>query len=162
MKGCSLVSPILTLTTSITHLEHPEAPERVTAVHASCVQVYVCVISLFAYISKSVYAHACIVCINIPSVNLSLLMRSMCQYTKLCFMNVCSVHVFVCVQCVSTCNVSTSSCPSGAAMLFCSASSLIAPISLWFCCLIHIQTHIFTDMCALAHWRIHTQIYTTL
>ena len=30
--------------------------ECVAAVHASCVQVYVCVINLFAYISKSVYA----------------------------------------------------------------------------------------------------------
>lgn len=155
MKGCSLVSPILTLTTSITHLEHHGAPQCVAAVHASCVQVYMCVISLFAYISKSVYAHVCIVCINIPSVNLSLLMFTMCQYTKWCFMNVCRVHVVECVHCVSTCNVSTSSCPSGAAMLFCSASSLIAPISLWFCCLIHTQTHIYSRICT--HWCMNTQ-----
>lgn len=101
MKGCSLVTPILTLTPSITHLEHHGAPECVAAVHASCVQVYMCVINLFAYISKSVYAHMCIVCINIPSFNLSLLMCTMCQYTKLCFMNVCSVCVlYMCSVCL--------------------------------------------------------------
>lgn len=56
MKGRSLVSPVLTLTPSIIHRERHGAPKCVAAVHASCAQVYVCVINLFAYISKSVYA----------------------------------------------------------------------------------------------------------
>lgn len=56
MKGCSLVSPVLALAPSIIHREHRGAPECVAAVHASCAQVYVYVINLFAYISKSGYA----------------------------------------------------------------------------------------------------------
>lgn len=105
MKGCSLVSPVLTLTLSIIHRQHHRALECVAAVHASCAQVYMCVINLFAYISKSVYAHVCIVCINIPSVNLSALMCTMCLCTKcVLFLYVCCMHVFWCV-CVCMCIV---------------------------------------------------------
>lgn len=92
MKGCSLVSPILTLTRSITHLEHHVAPECVAVVDASCDRMYMCVITLFASDSKSVYAYVWIVCINIPSVNLSLLMFTMCQCTECVF--------YQCMQCV--------------------------------------------------------------
>lgn len=56
MKGCSLVSPVLTLTPSIIHWVHRRATQSAAAVHASCAQVYLCVINLFAIISKSVYA----------------------------------------------------------------------------------------------------------
>lgn len=97
MKGCSLVSPILTLTPSITLQEHDGAPEFVAAVHASCAQVYVCVINLFACVSKSVYAHVCIVCINIPAVNLSVLMHTMCLLAK------CVFHVYVQGVCMFVC-----------------------------------------------------------
>lgn len=68
MKGCSLVSPVLTLTPSIIHLQHHGAPESVAAVHVSCAQVYVCVINLFAYISKSVYARVLYVLIFLLSI----------------------------------------------------------------------------------------------
>lgn len=108
---------------------------------ASCAQVHACAINLFAYISKSVYAHVCIVGINIPSVILSALIRTMC----LCK----SAHV--CIKCVFS--ESTPSCPSGAAMLNRSASSLIAPISLWFAAL---YTHTYTVMYTLAHKCAHT------
>lgn len=119
------------------------------AVDASCAQVYVCVINLFAFILKSIYAHVCIVGINIPSVSLSALICNMC---------LCVKCVHVCMQ--SVCFETTSGCPSGAAMLCRSASSLIAPISLWFAASC---THTYPVMNALAHkwtYTLDTNFYS--
>ena len=132
---------------AVHHSSGASRGERVAAVDASCVQVYACVINLFAYISKSVYARVCIVGINIPSVSLSALICTMCLCVKCVY-----VHVqCVCVYCEST------GCPSGAAMLCRSASSLIAPISLWFAAS---YTHTYTVMYTLAHESTHTHTYT--
>lgn len=150
MKGCSLVSPVFTLTPSIIHREHQGALECVPAVHSSCVQVYSCVIQLFAYASQPLYTRALYV--NIPSVSLS----TLCP-TCACGLNVCAVCMkcVFCMQVVCTCNVSSSSCPSGAAMWCCSASSLIAPISLWFAVS---YSHTHTQMYTLAYEYTHTYL----
>ena len=145
-EGMLFVSSVLALTPSITHPERCEA--CVAAVHASCVQVYACVINLFAYISKSVYALVCIVGINIPSVSLSALIYTMC---------LCVKCVHVCMPSVCVYYETTSSCPSGAAMLCRSASSLIAPISLWFAAS---YTHTYRVMYTLAHECAHTHAHT--
>lgn len=110
------------------------------AQRASCAQVHACAINLFAYISKSVYAHVCIVGINIPSVILSALIRTMCLRK--------SAHV--CIKCVFS--ESTPSCPSGAAMLSRSASSLNSSNKPVVCCFVHTYVHSYvhigTQMCS--------------
>lgn len=90
-------------------------------VGASCASAC-CAQSICLHIFQSLFMHMCIVGINIPSVGLSALIRTMC---------LCATCVHVWIKCA--CCEFTSGCPSGAAMLcVTSASSLIAPISMWF------------------------------
>lgn len=83
----------------------------------------------------------CVAFINIPE-SVSINVHRVCYVCITC----------QCVLCIYTCHVSASSCPYGAAMLRCSASSLISPISLWFAAsythdhkLLHVYTNMYTD-----------------
>lgn len=94
MKGCSLVSPVFALTPSIIHWEHQGALEWVPAVHSSCVQVYACVIQLFAYTTQPLYTHVHCMCLYALCQSINIV-PTMCLWTK------CLCYVYeVCVFCM--------------------------------------------------------------
>lgn len=95
MKGCALVSPILILTPSIILQEHHSVLHCVAAAFSSCVQLYICVINLFACFSQPVYVfYLYSLC---HSVNISAHHVSM--YSVLCCTYVLSVYVCVLYAC---------------------------------------------------------------
>lgn len=93
---------------------------------------------------------------------LSIFPLSFCQYQRSPCVHVQCIMLHVCIKCVCMCFIcmsmlSTSSCPSGAAMQCCSANTLIAPISLWFAASYR-HEHIYTNArkCMNAHTYLHS------
>lgn len=143
MKGCTAVSPVLTLTLSITHGAGSAWGEGV-CVCASCAFQHCARVRLRnqTVCERAGNRHGC--CRTrryFPSVNLSKSPGRRVSARKL--------FTYVCERCTSAraCFFAQTpcACPSGVAMRRCSASSLMASISLWFaapCTLAHTHSYI--------------------